>query len=158
MDGIVNHETTPNHAYRYNGKELNEVSKTYEYGARYYDPSIGRFTGVDPISDQFAWVSPFNYAENSPIGNIDLWGLQKVDANKALFFIQTGQTWLKTKTFNKIYGNTTKFIGGTDGYGRSYLGRTLPVNKVRLSGPSGVLPVYKSATLTTINRMQGMGR
>ncbi len=41
-----------------------------------YDPAIGRFTGVDPISDQFAWVSTYNYAENSPIANIDLWGLQ----------------------------------------------------------------------------------
>ena len=77
MDGIVQLETTPNHAYRYNGKELDEISKTYEYGFRYYDPSIGKFTGVDPIADQFTWVSPFNYAENEPIGHIDLWGLQK---------------------------------------------------------------------------------
>ncbi len=41
-----------------------------------FDPQIGRFSGVDPIADQFAFVSPFNYAENSPIANIDLWGLQ----------------------------------------------------------------------------------
>ncbi len=41
-----------------------------------YDPQIGRFTGVDPISDQFAWVTTYNYAENSPIANIDLHGLQ----------------------------------------------------------------------------------
>jgi RHS repeat-associated protein len=80
MDGIVDEDTDPRHAYRYNGKELEAVSKTYEYGFRYYDPGIGRFTGVDPISDQFAWVSVYNYAENSPIGNIDLWGLQKFDA------------------------------------------------------------------------------
>ena len=82
MDGIVQLETTPNHAYRYNGKELDEISKTYEYGFRYYDPSIGKFTGVDPIADQFAWVSPFNYAENEPIGHIDLWGLQKAEPNE----------------------------------------------------------------------------
>lgn len=75
--------------YQYNGKELqDEVFLTLEgkeiglgyldFGFRYYDPSIGRFTGVDPISDQFAWVSTYNYAENSPIVNIDLWGLQGV--------------------------------------------------------------------------------
>jgi RHS repeat-associated protein len=78
MDGIVNHEPTPNHAYRYNGKELDEVSKTYEFKFRYYDPTIGKFTGVDPIADDFAHLSPFNYAGNSPIGNVDLWGLQPV--------------------------------------------------------------------------------
>jgi hypothetical protein len=37
-----------------------------------------RFTGVDPLADRFAHVSPFNYAENEPIGHIDLWGLQQV--------------------------------------------------------------------------------
>jgi len=31
---------------------------------------------VDPIADQFPHASVFNYAENSPIANIDLYGLQ----------------------------------------------------------------------------------
>jgi len=66
--------------YRYNGKELEEDFglNWYAYGARYYDPAIGRFTGVDPIADQFAWVSEYNYAENEPVANIDLHGLQSV--------------------------------------------------------------------------------
>ena len=34
---------------------------------------------VDPISDQFPWVSTFNYAENEPVANIDLHGLQKAN-------------------------------------------------------------------------------
>lgn len=65
--------------YLYNGKELdsNFGLDWYNYGARMYDPTIARFTGVDPISDQFAWVSTYNYAENEPIANIDLHGLQK---------------------------------------------------------------------------------
>jgi RHS repeat-associated protein len=68
------------HKYQYNYKELHDDFgfNLYAYGARYYDAAIGRFTGVDPIADQFAWVSPFNYAENEPIANIDLHGLQKV--------------------------------------------------------------------------------
>gem|GEM_PF-1268552 len=64
--------------YQYNGKELTQDLDLnwYAYGARHYDPAIGRFTGADPISDRFPQVSPYNYAENSPISNIDLWGLQ----------------------------------------------------------------------------------
>ncbi|WP_373550638.1 RHS repeat-associated core domain-containing protein [Haliscomenobacter sp.] len=65
--------------YMYNGKELHSDFGLgmYAYGARYYDPSIGRFIGVDPISDEFPFVTTFNYAENEPIANIDLHGLQK---------------------------------------------------------------------------------
>jgi len=64
------------HQYLYNGKELMEGTGLYAYGFRYYDPTIARFTGVDPIADQFAFVSGFNYAENRPISGIDLHGLQ----------------------------------------------------------------------------------
>ena len=47
-----------------------------DYGFRYYLAEIGRFTGVDPIADQFPHVSVYNYAENRVPGGIDLWGLQ----------------------------------------------------------------------------------
>jgi len=79
--------------YLYNGKEWNEDLGLdwYDYGFRYYDASIGRFTGVDPIAEQFPWVSVYNYAENSPIANIDLWGLQ---------------------SFPSYYGPTTPSVAG----------------------------------------------
>jgi len=49
----------------------------YDYGARMYDPTLGRFSGIDPIAEDYYYVTPYNYAENEPIANIDLWGLQK---------------------------------------------------------------------------------
>lgn len=68
--------------YQYNGKELTSDLglNWYAYGARWYDPAIGRFTGVDPISDQFPNLSTYNYASNDPISNIDLHGLQGLKA------------------------------------------------------------------------------
>ncbi len=81
LDGQWNFNLTedPSMNYRYNGKELDKDHELdwYAYGARFYDPAIGRFTGVDPISDQFPHVSTYNYAENEPIRHIDLHGLQK---------------------------------------------------------------------------------
>ena len=81
MEGSWNQSNTaePENNYLYNGKELDQDFGLdwYHYVARMYDAQIGRFTGVDPISDQFAWVSTYNYAENEPIANIDLHGLQK---------------------------------------------------------------------------------
>jgi len=63
--------------HKYNGKEEQEMpGKWLDYGARMYDPIIGRFPSSDPISESFYHVTPYNYAENEPVGSIDLWGLQ----------------------------------------------------------------------------------
>ncbi|NPD86847.1 hypothetical protein HNS38_18945, partial [Lentimicrobium sp. L6] len=74
--------STPENKYLYNGKELQDDFGLdwYEYGFRFYDPQLARFPSLDPVADKFAYVSPFNYAENSPISNIDLWGLQAVSS------------------------------------------------------------------------------
>lgn len=69
----------PSNKYKYNGKELDTDFDLswYHYGFRIYDPQIGRFPSMDPMADKFAHVSPYNYAENEPVGSIDLWGLQR---------------------------------------------------------------------------------
>ena len=74
MDGKWDNTSDVKNRYLYNGKEFEEFNglKWSDYGARWYMPEIGRFTGVDPISDQYPHVSVYNYAENEPIGNIDL--------------------------------------------------------------------------------------
>ena len=83
MSGSLANQTGVENRYRYNGKELHTELNLgwYDYGARLYDPAIGRFTGVDPIAEKFTRVTTYNYAENEPVGSIDLWGLQRVMVN-----------------------------------------------------------------------------
>ena len=62
--------------YKYNGKELDTKNglNWYDYGARMYDPALGRFTTVDRYAEKYSSMSPYQYAANSPVMNIDVNG------------------------------------------------------------------------------------
>jgi RHS repeat-associated protein len=65
--------------YGFNGKENdNEVKGgdglQQDYGMRVYDNRLGRFLSVDPLTKSFAMLTPYQFASNSPIANIDLDG------------------------------------------------------------------------------------
>ncbi|WP_368122808.1 RHS repeat-associated core domain-containing protein [Bacteroides thetaiotaomicron] len=63
--------------YKYNGKELDTKKDLnwYDYGARMYDVTLGKFMNVDPLAENYYWISPYVYCENNPINLIDPTGM-----------------------------------------------------------------------------------
>ena len=59
--------------FRYGGKELDKMHGLdwYDFGARMYDPGIGRFMSMDKEAEKYYPYSPYTYCLNNPIKNID---------------------------------------------------------------------------------------
>lgn len=68
--------TNPAQNYKYNCKELNEELGLdwYDYGARNFDASLGRWFGVDGLAEKYLSNSPYHYANNNPVLNYDVDG------------------------------------------------------------------------------------
>jgi RHS repeat-associated protein len=60
----------------YNGKEAEDDFGLgwLDYGARMYDPVVGRFWTPDRFSEKYAFMSPYQYGANNPVLNIDVNG------------------------------------------------------------------------------------
>jgi len=59
--------------YKYNGKELDTKNglNWYDYGARHYDATLGRWHVVDPLSEKYLADTPYSYCGSNPVNRID---------------------------------------------------------------------------------------
>ncbi|WP_223302357.1 RHS repeat domain-containing protein [Flavobacterium branchiophilum] len=67
------HKNSHNSPYKFNGKELDEESGLYYYGARYYDPRISIWASVDLLMEQT--MSAYGYCYQNPVKLTDPTGM-----------------------------------------------------------------------------------
>jgi RHS repeat-associated protein len=101
--------------YGFNGMEIDKEGlggggATYDYGFRIYNPQIAKFLSVDPLSSDYAWYTPYQFAGNKPIMCDDVDGLEEFIRTR--YFDSAGNLY---RTELQVIGN----LGGLGGDGHS---------------------------------------
>ncbi|MEY3499760.1 MAG: hypothetical protein RL308_1429 [Bacteroidota bacterium] len=130
--------------YGFNGKEMdNEVSgngNSYDYGFRIYNPRLGRFLSVDPLTKSYPWYTPYQFAGNKPIWAIDLDGLEEYYTSSGELIGKYG-TSTEIRIVHKDYVEAAKNITAN----QNQLGSDVLNNKLYNSGTHGVFQTADEA-------------
>ena len=59
--------------YKFQGQERQDELglAVYDYGARNYDPALGRWMNIDPLAEKFSIMTPYAYVAGNPIMFVD---------------------------------------------------------------------------------------
>ncbi|EKB58751.1 RHS repeat-associated core domain-containing protein [Bergeyella zoohelcum] len=97
--------------YKFNAKELDDETGLYYYGARYYDPRIGMWLSVDPLTEKMPSWSPYAYAFDNPVRFVDLDGREPSSPLHDYILGRNGSIKLLRKTndrFDRLFSSDMK--------------------------------------------------
>ena len=161
--------TMGGYRYGFNGKEKDTEGEWgtqthYDYGFRIYEPGIGRFLSLDPLTKSYPSWTPYVFAMNRVIDGVDLDGAEYLRADKTTVDIRYGAVSLKIENLslpskNSIYVSANypgqygvaNYSKGTLGVDLTLSGATFelvtdPIADVNLTGVDNTLgapdPLY----------------
>jgi RHS repeat-associated protein len=149
--------------FKFNGKELDEETGLYYYGARYYDPKISIWLSVDPLAEAFPNWNPYNYTMQNPINLVDPTGMSSEEPDHIIvtkgktdgtYVVKSGEAnsdrgvYLDDgkggkgervgtmKTTHSFFDETNKAVAGTSINTKSKEGQTFIDNEIIGDNPN----------------------
>ena len=101
---VDEHSSSEDLPYKFNGKQFDEETGLYYYGARYMNPVTSLWYGVDPLAEKYKSIGAYVYCSANPIRLIDS------DGKKILFV-------------NGYWNGSIGSIIGSSSAGEKYWGR-----------------------------------
>jgi len=104
--------------YKFNGKELDEETGLYYYGARYYDPRVSLWLGVDPLAEKYPNVGGYVYCVENPVRYSDPTGMGPKDRVRyarnmvGVAYLQETNSFLRTASTGEAlkYMDCAEFV------------------------------------------------
>ena len=118
---VDEHSSSEEMPYKFNGKEFDQETGLYYYGARYMDPKISMWLGVDPLAEKYPNVTGYCYTMDNPIKFIEIDGKD--------WILSTGN---RVYWYGGKYGNRKNLIAvykATSGMASAIKITTLPNGK-----------------------------
>ncbi len=101
---VDEHSSSEEMPYKFNGKEFDEETGLYYYGARYMNPVASVWYGVDPLAEKYPYMGAYVYCAGNPIKLVDPDGKENIvvvgsqnnnNAGSKLMFVNQGVRALK---------------------------------------------------------------
>ncbi|MDL2320122.1 RHS repeat-associated core domain-containing protein [Alistipes sp. OttesenSCG-928-B03] len=127
----------------FTGKEIQDARvggdllRLYDFGARHYDPTVGRWTAIDPMAEMYYSRSPYNYVRNNPIRYIDPNGMYDIET------IIVTTTPVKNSWRKWGWDGNTSSLAGFSRYAYSSSNSNGGLNIASLNSAGVTVPLYQ---------------
>ena len=133
---VDEHTSSEDMPYKFNGKELDQETGLYYYGARYMNPMSSIWYGVDPLVEKYLNIGSYVYCAGNPVKLKDTDGRKIVFVTgSAIYQYYRGNFWRANIGKNgKIYRTNVRYNPSKQSINRTMYRVLAALRKIESSG------------------------